>query len=248
MSITPAPRGTDGPGFRLVHPLPVAPDVVPTTAMHRLAGWWRQSHAGVCALVGIGGCGKTTAADTFLRATGVLAARAPAPGGRLAPAPAGAFLFSLAAAPPDVLFAEMLGWLAAPSSHVSDVLATLAGVARTRSEPLLVVIDALEQVQSIGGTEGVGRLTDARVRELLTRGAYGALPGVALLVTSRLALIDLEIQRLPLQTRIDMDAMDDAAAVATPSLSTWPRDTTSTTAACPAPAMPAAGSCARISS
>jgi hypothetical protein len=47
----------------------------------------------------------------------------------------------------------------------------------------------------------------------LTRAAYGALPGVALLVTTRLAPTDIEIQRLPFYTRVDMDAMDPNAAV-----------------------------------
>ena len=59
----------------------------------------------------------------------------------------------------------------------------------------------------------MGRITDQRLRDLLTRAAYGALPGVALLVTTRLAPVDIEIQRLPFYARIDMDAMDPAAAV-----------------------------------
>jgi hypothetical protein len=88
-----------------------------------------------------------------------------------------------------------------------------AGRSGTAGSPILLVIDGLEVVQSTGGPDGVGRITDQRLRDLLTRAAYGALPGVALLVTTRLAPVDIEIQRLPFYARIDMDAMDPAAAV-----------------------------------
>jgi hypothetical protein len=123
-------------------------------------------------------------------------------------------VFSLAAAGPDAFFAEAGDWVQVPSGKSSDVVRELGRIGRSAVEPVLIVIDALEQVQSSSPKDGIGRLMDARVRELVTRCAYGAIPGVAMLVTTRLALTDIEIQRLPLHTKIEMDAMDSAAAIA----------------------------------
>lgn len=206
-------QSVGGLPVRVVHPLPVVGDIVETRSLGQVVRWWRRTRAGVCALVGIGGCGKTTATDEFLRLTSVLAPRTGLQNARVEPTPSSAFLYSLTAGSLDSLFEELREWTSGSSKPSAEVLTELGRVARAAAEPLLIVIDGLEHFQSSGGAEGVGRLTDPRLRDLITRCAYGALPGVAMIVTTRLALTDVEVQRLPLYSKIEMDALDSDAAV-----------------------------------
>ena len=56
--------------IRFVHPLLRARDYQERVEFARLAGWWRErgvAGGGVCALVGIGGAGKTAIIERFLR-------------------------------------------------------------------------------------------------------------------------------------------------------------------------------------
>src|SRR6516162_9594991 len=52
---------------RFAHPLLRARDWQDRPEFARLCDWWRQIGKGVCALVGIGGAGKTAVVDRFLR-------------------------------------------------------------------------------------------------------------------------------------------------------------------------------------
>ena len=212
------------PTFSVVHQLPLAGAYTATDSLSRVSRWWRavstDVSTGVCSLVGIGGGGKTSTADELLRRLAVLAQRPGAGHAPLLTPPGAAFVFTLAEDSVESLIQELRRWVppfagAGDNDGYEGLVRDLgkAGRSGTPGSPILLVIDGLEVVQSTGGPDGVGRITDQRLRDLLTRAAYGALPGVALLVTTRLAPVDIEIQRLPFYTRIDMDAMDPAAAV-----------------------------------
>lgn len=206
------------PLVNIVHMLPFASSYAATESFRCAAHWWRTTHSGVYCLVGIGGSGKTAAADQLLRQLGVLA---PLTGADvLPPRPGAAFVFTLAQDSVEVLTEELRQWVprmvtASGDNSYEGLLRDLsqAGRCRDPNDPILIVIDGLEVVQSVAGADGIGRITDHRLRDLLTRSAYGALPGIALLVTTRLTLTDIEIQRLPLYTRVDVDQMDTRAAV-----------------------------------
>lgn len=206
------------PAVDIVHLLPPSPSYAVTDGFRRLVAWWRGRSGGVCCLAGIGGGGKTAAVDEFLRRVGVLSGR-PGDAGRTGlPAPSAAFVFTLAQGSVDGLLDALRLWVPGEPSDGAGpghgiLVRDLGRVARGRTDPVLVVVDGIEAVQSSGGSDGIGRIADARLRELMVRCAFGALPGVALLVTSRLAPTDIEIQRLPAYTRIDLDVMDAPAAV-----------------------------------
>ena len=53
--------------FRFVHQLSRARDYQDRPQLETLCDWWRAGGAGVCALVGIGGAGKTAIVERFLR-------------------------------------------------------------------------------------------------------------------------------------------------------------------------------------
>ena len=55
------------PTSYFVHPLLRARDWQDRPEFRRLCDWWRTGATGVCALVGIGGAGKTAVAERFLR-------------------------------------------------------------------------------------------------------------------------------------------------------------------------------------
>jgi tetratricopeptide (TPR) repeat protein len=174
----------------------------------------------VCCLVGLGGGGKTATVDHFLRRLDVLPMVALARGpDLLAPRPRAALVFSLAEASPDAFFDELSLWAHGealpPSSASYDLLRRqLAALGQEAAEPILIVLDGVEAAQTTGGADGLGRLLDHRIRDLLVRIAYGALPGICLLATTRLAPVDIEVQRLSAYTKIELEAMDAEAAVA----------------------------------
>jgi hypothetical protein len=79
----------------------------------------RAPHSpGVCALVGIGGAGKTAIAERFLRVLpGGLPALPDTPKDETLPPPRSLFVFSFYDAPnPDSFFAELASWLSPPAS------------------------------------------------------------------------------------------------------------------------------------
>jgi tetratricopeptide (TPR) repeat protein len=211
------------PPINVVHRLAHAEDFQPTKSSQALLAWWKQSR-GVCCLVGLGGSGKTATVDHFLRRLGVLPGLAAAEDSGTqspaVPAPAAVFVFSLSEGTPDTLFSELYAWAHGDASPTSAVkydmvrheLATLGqSVAKQR---VLLVLDGMEITQSREDAEGIGRLTDPRLRDLITNIAYGAFPGVCLLATTRFPPTDIEVQRLPCYRKIELEAMDPDAAVA----------------------------------
>jgi hypothetical protein len=210
------------PPVNIFHPLGHAPDFAPTKSSLALTDWWRQSGNGLCCLVGLGGSGKTATIDYFLRSLNIL------PGGTsvdrggkrssLGQKPGAVLVFSLAEGTPDALFAELRGWSGLrgdiPAAGLYDAIRrVLASSAQASSGRILLVLDALEAIQT-REEAGIGRLTDSRIRDLLKRVAYGGLPGVSVLASSRLPLVDIEVERLPLYWMVEVVAMGPEAAVA----------------------------------
>jgi hypothetical protein len=107
------PANAPTPRLHFVHTLLRARDWQDRSEFGQLCDWWRKGRVGVCALVGIGGAGKSAIAERFLR---ILPGGLPALEGVLKdstlPAPHGLFVFSFYDAPnPDYFFAELYAWL-----------------------------------------------------------------------------------------------------------------------------------------
>lgn len=203
------------PRIRIAHRLLRARDWQDRPQLAQLCDWWRSGAGGVCALVGIGGAGKTAIADRFVRALpGVLATPEVAVDETLTP-PRSLFVFSFYDAPnPDAFFADLVAWL--------DDDAAGGGVSyeRTvrrleRKAGVLLILDGLEKVQDTGERGGsFGRLLDGRLRDLVLRAAEGWLPGARLLITSRFQLFDPLAERSPRFWQIPVEELTPEASVA----------------------------------
>jgi len=161
-----------------------------------LCDWWRGGLGGVCALVGIGGAGKTAIADRFVRSLpGVLPTPDVAVDATLTP-PRGLFVFSFYDAPnPDAFFAELAAWLDdAPDDANVSYEQTIRRL--EKEDGVLLVLDGFEKVQDTGERSGYfGRILDGRLRDLVLRIADGWLRGARLLITSRFQLFDALAER-----------------------------------------------------
>ncbi|HZF10023.1 MAG TPA: TIR domain-containing protein [Thermoanaerobaculia bacterium] len=203
---------------RFVHPLLRARDYQEREELARLAEWWRRGGVGVCALVGIGGAGKTAVADRFLRLLpGVLPVDPALPKDPSLSQPVGLFVFSFYDAPnPDSFFAELAAWLRgeAPGGgwavSYGETLRLLEGAG-----PVLLVLDGLEKVQDDGARGGIfGQIQDGRLRDLVLRVAEGYLQGPALLVTTRFRLVEPLVRRAIHYHPIPVDKITREAAIA----------------------------------
>ena len=118
---------TDNRTF-IAHPLLRARDWQHREQLDRVCQWWRETGSGVCALIGIGGAGKTAIADRFLQVLpGVLPLAANTPKDQSLPTPNSAFVFSFYDAPnPEAFFAALASWLQAtvPAVTVAQVSAS----------------------------------------------------------------------------------------------------------------------------
>ena len=143
-----------------------------------LRDWWRGGQGGVCALVGIGGAGKTAIADRFVRALPGLLPEDDVPKDDTLTPPDGLFVFSFYDAPnPDACFAAVADWLGDETvTSYEALLRLLRG--RTR---ILLVLDGLEKIQETGRARRLprpnrrrtpARPRPARRRRLVARRAY----------------------------------------------------------------------------
>ncbi|MCZ6653074.1 MAG: TIR domain-containing protein [Planctomycetota bacterium] len=207
------------PRINFVHPLLRARDYQNRPEFDRLCDWWRGGGQGVCALVGIGGAGKTAVADRFLRVLpGAMADDPNLLKDDTLPSPAALFVFSFYDAPnPDAFVAELGAWLddrppddSKKKYSYEQMLRLLHG-----GGDCLLVLDGLEKVQDPGLRGGAfGQITDGRLRDFILRVAEGTLPGVRVIITTRFRLYDPLAERCPLYFPIAVERLDARAAVA----------------------------------
>ncbi|XXT19879.1 TIR domain-containing protein [Sorangium sp. So ce429] len=222
------------PSFvHFVHTLPLARGWQDRAELEELCSWWRQGGAGVLALVGVGGAGKTALVERFLRLVPQMTAQLPglAPDPEL-PVPAGVFVFSFnAGQSPETFFEEVNACLARSQPFPRSVryggsevfnmtsLPLAIDARSTRAGRLLIVLDGLEEVQHHNErTETFGRIEHGALRELLSRAADGLAPRLSFVVTTRFGLTDLIEEQARGAARvfksIDVRQMTDDACMA----------------------------------
>src|SRR5262249_1932553 len=185
----------------------------------QLGEGWRKIGKGVCALVGIGGAGKTAGVGRFLLV--LPAGLAPPRGGRdpgslAKPRPLVVFFFYHAPTP-HAFFAQLAAWLTdrmnrlqtmQPSYEQTVALLEYAG-------PCLLVLDGLEKVQE-DGQRGApfGQIADSRLRGFVLRAAESRLGEAALLITTRFALDDLRDRPGLNYREISVERISEEACIA----------------------------------
>lgn len=154
--------------------------------------WWRGGGRGVCALIGMGGAGKTAVAERFLRILpGGLAEDPDIGKNQNLPTPHSVFVFSFYDAPNSEAFFEALQMWLEETPRLETILSIGQMVLMLHQRPGLIVIDGLERVQHDGLRGDFGRLHSPKLRDFLNRLASGSFPHLSVLVTSRFPLSDL---------------------------------------------------------
>lgn len=212
-----------GGGF--VHPLLRAHDWQDRPEFQALCQWWKEGGVGVCALVGIGGAGKTAIVERFLQVLpgGYLPHPKVPKDGNLS-TPDKLLVFSVFDAPnPDTLFAELVVWLIGRYPD-SPVKTDVGGVSQyssyqqalkflPASGKCLLVLDGLEKMQDDGSHGGsLGQILDNRLRDFVVRVADGHLP-LSLIITSQYQLYDPPAQSTWYFRQIDIESLEMSAAV-----------------------------------
>jgi hypothetical protein len=218
----------------IVHRLLRARDWQDRSEFAQLCDWWRSGGHGVCALVGIGGAGKTAIAERFLQVLpGAYPEHPKVSKLQDLAAPERLFVFSFYDVPnPDSFFAELGGWLvgqAVPdetdqSDETRQLRQAQPDLQRTASYhrmldnlpavgSCLLVLDGLEKVQDDGSRGGaIGQINDGRLKDFVLRVTDALLP-VSLLVTSRFRLYDPLAERADYYRQINVEKLDPKAAV-----------------------------------
>lgn len=189
------------PNIYFAHPLLHARDWQHRPEFDQVCNWWKDSGAGVCALVGIGGAGKTAITEHFLRVLpNVMPEHSEIPKDTSLKTPQNLFVFSFYDAPnPDNFFAELVAWLI---DNPFDEAITQPSYSRTihmlhKTKPCLLILDGLEKAQNESIRSGVfGQLVDKRLSNLLSRISFGYLPNVSAIITTRFPLADLD-EKMP---------------------------------------------------
>jgi hypothetical protein len=202
--------------IQLVHRLQAAPSYQDRPELTRVEAWWCGLDAGgVCALVGLGGAGKTAIVERFLERLRRSVAGSADDG--LLPVPDRVFVFSFYDEPiADVFFSALAsGLTSAPAEAIArrpshfEVFEAL----RATKGRVLLILDGLERVQNDGRSGGLfGEVDDTSLRDLLVRAATGLLGGTAVLTTTRFPVTPLEREAMPGFVRIDVGGLSEEAA------------------------------------
>lgn len=208
------------------HPLLHARDWQDRPQLEAVCRWWADGGAGACALIGIGGAGKTAIADRFLQMLPeVMPLRADLPKRANLRPPERLFVFSFYDAPnPDSFFAELFDFLCPPGGQEQSAEDGGANARRPSYQQTLLalqsagscllMLDGLEKVQDDGVRGGIfGEVQDGRLSDLLVRLAEGYLPQVSVLITSRFPLALLDELGSYYYRPIEVEEIDVAAAV-----------------------------------
>jgi len=191
-----------------VHTLLRARDWQPRQQFDDVCQWWRDGGLGVCALVGMGGAGKTAVADRFVNQ--LLGDTASS---RLQVAES-IFVFSFYDDDkPENFFHHLQCWLEGTSTpdKVKSATQLMFDIQQHQG---LMILDGLEKVQESGARGGFGKLTSPSLRELLNHIASGSARRVSVLVTSRFPLTDLRDSQPRFFRTIPVDQIEVAAGIA----------------------------------
>ncbi len=146
------------PRVRFVRQLLRAQDWQHRPQLDKLGDWWRGGGRGVCALIGIGGAGKTAVVERFLRVLpGAMPDTSGIPKDDSLPTSRRLFVFSFYDAPnPDKFFAELAAWLTGETSDEPAETYSFEQTVRLleRAGECLLVMGGLEKVQDDGSRGG----------------------------------------------------------------------------------------------
>ncbi len=182
--------------------------------LDQVCEWWRGGGTGVCALVGIGGAGKTAIADRFLQILpGVIPQDAKIAKDPSLPTPHSTFVFSFYDAPnPEAFFEALQMWLE-QTPRVSVVASFFQLMFMVQKSPGLLILDGLEKVQEDGGRGVLGKLASPKLRDFLDHVAAGHAPLLSVLITTRFPLADLRESKPQFFRTIPVEEIETAAGV-----------------------------------
>ena len=185
-----------------VHSLLRAHDWQHRPQLDQVCDWWKRGGTGVCALVGIGGAGKTAIAERFLQVLpGVMPVHERIAKDFSLPTPHSTFVFSFYDAPnPEAFFEALQMWLE-QTPRVSVVASFHQLLFLIQRAPGLLIVDGLEKVQEDGGRGMLGKLASPKLRDFLEHVAAGHAPHLSVLITTRFPLADLRDQLVAPQVR-----------------------------------------------
>jgi hypothetical protein len=206
-----------------VHQLLRARDFQDRPELSALCDWWRSQNSGVCALVGIGGAGKTALVERFLRIVpGVLADEVEQAKDATLPIPGAVFVFSFYDVPnPQVFLAQLCAWLkeepyldTAPRPSYHQTLEALSHFRADKGIRLLLCLDGLEKIQDDGLRGGVfGEIQDGALKDLVGRIANGYLPNLSAVITTRFPIASLEEDSPANYVLLPVDDLEAHAAI-----------------------------------
>jgi hypothetical protein len=195
----------------VVHPLPAAPHFVGRAEeKDRLRSFWETRTAGVVAIVGLGGAGKTALAAHFVN--DLLSSNG-------TERPAGLFVWSFYVEPdPGRFLQEAYRYFFGPDATVTPAkgsgLLHLLRDALSSGSRYLLVLDGLEKVQRQEDSPAgdYGQIEDPLLKAFLLRVGEG-LGNTVALVTSRFILTDLERSANRGYYQIDVGGLELSAAI-----------------------------------
>jgi len=175
-----------------VHTLLRAKDWQHRSEFDQVCDWWRDGGHGVCALVGMGGAGKTAIAEQFLHSLpGVFpTSERKSIDFRKLPVTLRVFVYSFYDDDKPANFIESLQMWVEGKARVDDQLSITQLKYLLQGHYGLMVLDGLERIQE-PCDRGFGKLVSPQVRELLDHIASGASKKLGVLLTSRFPLTDL---------------------------------------------------------
>lgn len=169
--------------------------------------WWRHGGAGVCALVGIGGAGKTAIAERFLSALPNVLPPSDVFDSELRD-PGGVFVYSFYDDPnPDNFLRHLQMWMGGDAQAAVDGLGKSQLLFMVQRHQGLIVLDGLETIQD-SSDRAFGRLQSPTIRDFLNTIASGAARKVGLIATSRIPFSDLRDSRARFFHSIEVDRIE----------------------------------------